>query len=611
MKKLLFSLLAILLCFVGFSQPNNLLVGRSTAPVKRIPEPIGPGFSQQAPYLAPQKTPQTTLGDTYYDTQTYNSGNLMNRIYEYPDGTIGATWMHKGYNGTPDRGTAYAFFDGSAWQAPEIHLGSDPNNAFPSYAPWGPNGEIIAHYRYVAGDGYIKLLRRETRGQGPWTELTLNPPDGYYSLVWHSMMTSGDQHQYVHILALVYDDPYMGQEDALLYYRSPDGGETWDINGEVIEGLGVDYFPSISSLKYSWAQPVGNTIAFSFGFDAFDGYVFKSIDNGTTWQKITVYDAPYDPYDVPEITPVFGSGDGTSAVALDNEGKAHVVFSRMLRFHDIVTTPPGGWYYYPTLSDGLIYWNEDMPALDSTAVSSYTFANLQAGGNLIAWLTPDTGTLTIPSGQPDYGVGLTSQAQICINPQKTKYVVYSALAPDFSNGQYNYRHVISTYSYGAGNYWSESFDQTGDIFHIFSECAFPAVSPTVVADPTGTTTPQIIFQEDATPGTGSGEQNFINANRLFPQLVGTPESTSSIVVSNVYPNPAHNACAFKITSQKQLMASGELQDISGQRIQQIGSLAIKQGTTIFNPDISGLKPGIYFIVLHIDNQKVVRKILVH
>jgi hypothetical protein len=557
-----------------------------------------------------KKASHVTLGDTYYDTQTYNSGNLMNRVYEYPDGTIGATWMHKGYNGMPDRGTAYAFFNGTDWQAPEIHLGSDPNNAFPSYAPWGPNGEIIAHYRYVAGDGYIKLLRRETRGQGPWTELTLNPPDGYHSLVWHSMITSGDQHQYVHILALVYDDPYMGQEDALLYYRSPDGGETWDINGELIEGLGVDYFPSISSLKYSWAQPVGNTLAFSFGFDAFDGYVFKSIDNGTTWQKITVYDAPYDPYDVPDITPVFGSGDGTSAVALDNEGKAHVVFSRMLRFYDIVTTPPGGWYYYPTLSDGLIYWNEDMPALDSTAVSSYTFSNLQAGGNLIAWLTSDTGSITIPSGQPDYGVGLTSQAQISISPQNIMYVVFSSIAPNFTNGQYIYKHVYSTYSYNGGLNWNEMKDETGEIFFIFSECAYPGISPVFELGGMATQAPKFIFQEDGTPGTGSGEQNFINAVDLAT-LLSAPSVTPEFTVSNVYPNPAQNSCALKITSQKHCIASSEVQDISGQRIQQIGSLAIKQGTTIFNPDINGLNAGIYFIVLHIDNQKVVRKMLVY
>ncbi len=63
----------------------------------------------------------------------------MNRIYEDPDGNIGATWINKGVNGVPDRGTAYNFFDGTSWSGQVPHLGNDPNNGFPSYAPWGPN----------------------------------------------------------------------------------------------------------------------------------------------------------------------------------------------------------------------------------------------------------------------------------------------------------------------------------------------------------------------------------------------------------------------------------------------------------------------------------------
>ena len=88
------------------------------------------------PFIIGQKERNfAVIGNTWYDTQTYNSGNLMNRIYEYPDGFIGATWMHKGSSGTPDRGTAYNYYDGSAWSTQALHLGNDPNNGFPSYAP--------------------------------------------------------------------------------------------------------------------------------------------------------------------------------------------------------------------------------------------------------------------------------------------------------------------------------------------------------------------------------------------------------------------------------------------------------------------------------------------
>jgi hypothetical protein len=100
----------------------------------------------------------------------------------------------------------------------------------------GPNGEIIALYQYVVGSGSIKFYTRENKGVGDWIESTLAPPAGV-SLVWHSMMTSGPNHEYIHLLAYTYDAAYQGQTNALLYYRSSDGAQTWDIDGVIIDGL--------------------------------------------------------------------------------------------------------------------------------------------------------------------------------------------------------------------------------------------------------------------------------------------------------------------------------------------------------------------------------------
>jgi len=72
------------------------------------------------------------------------------------------------------------------------------------------------------------------------------------------------------------------------YYRSSDGGDSWDVEGEIIDGLGEDYFTSINALSYAWANPVGSTIAFTYGFDEFGGNIFKSIDDGDNWEIIEV-----------------------------------------------------------------------------------------------------------------------------------------------------------------------------------------------------------------------------------------------------------------------------------------------------------------------------------
>ncbi|MFH1161059.1 MAG: T9SS type A sorting domain-containing protein [bacterium] len=544
----------------------------------------------------------TVIGNTWYDTQTYNSGNLMNRLYEHADGTIGATWMLRGSAGVPDRGTAYNFYDGTSWTGAVPHLGNDPNNGFPSYAPWGPSGEIIAHYQYIAGEGPIKILRREVKGQGDWQESVLYPPDGNYSIVWHSMITSGANHEYLHLLAFVYDDPYQGQEDALLYYRSPDGGVTWDINGVIIEGLGSSYFTGINSLKYSWAQPVGNTIAFTYGFDYFDGLVFKSTDNGDTWEKIVVYQSPFTPFNLPDLTPVYGSGDGTSAIALDSQGMAHVVFGRMLWFHDV-----GSWYYYPTSTEGLIYWNETMPMLDSTIVSSYTLDFLIAGGNLVGWMVPDTATPQIPGDQPSYGVGLTSMPQLGIDVGDNLFLIYAALAPEFNNGQYYFRHIYSNASFDGGNSWTGIKDLTGGVVFWYSECVFPAVSP-VVDDKV-----HIIFQEDFTPGTGSGEENFIDY-MSFPKEyfvgVGAANEPSDLSVSQNYPNPTSHSTQFEIRLEKSANVSVSIHNLLGKTVKRMDLGKLDPGTHVITLDVSGLSKGMYTYCVEVDGQRATRKMMV-
>jgi hypothetical protein len=559
------------------------------------------------PFIIGQKERSfTMIGNTWYDTQTYNSGNLMNRIYEFPDGFIGATWIYKVSVAATDRYTAYNYFDGNAWSTATVQLGTDSYDGFPSYAPWGPDGEVVAHYNYIAGDGPVKILRREHKGTGVWQESVLNPPDGNHSIVWHSMITSGANHEYLHILAFVYDDPYMGQNDALLYYRSPDGGITWDINGIIIDGLGVDYFPEISALKYSWAQPVGNTIAFSYGFSQFDGLIFKSTDNGTTWTKFIAYKAPFDPYDLPDLTPTFGGGDGTSAIALDSQGKAHVVFGRMMHIHDVITSPPGGWYFYPN-TEGLIYWNEDMPQLDSTIISTYTLDFLAEGGNLIGWVFPPDTTLVIPADQPNYGAGLTTGPELGIDANDNLFVVYAALAPENFSGDFYYRHLYGNSSTDGGITWNGIRDLNNDVQFLFSECVYPAVSP-LVDDKI-----HVVFQEDQTPGTGSGEENMIDYMDFDKDLfVGLPrfDQSAGFEVSKNYPNPAFHSTYFGLKLKRAADVTVIITNLTGQTIKKLDLGMMNSGNNQIMIDISGLAPGIYFYSVQADDQKVTSKMVV-
>ncbi len=607
MKKSLLFLILIAFAMGAEAQTRHLTDGMLPGP-RVLYQPATPdGVAGYAPLIPGEKMLSfETIGNTWYDTQTYNAGNLMNRVWEYPDGTIGATWMHQAATPPPDRGSAYNYFNGTGWTGQVPHLGGDSRNGHPVYLPWGPTGELIVHYQYILNDSPLKILRRDVKGQGEWQESVLTPPDGNYSLVWHSAMTSGANHEYLHILALVYDDPYQGQDDALLYYRSPDGGVTWDINGVVIDGLGPEYFTTIPGLRYNWANPVGDTIAFSFGFDHFDGLVFKSTDNGANWEKITVYQAPYTPFDLPDLSPTYGGGDGSSAIALDSQGKVHVAFGRMLHIYDIVSSPPGGWYFYPA-TEGIIYWNETMPILDSTAISSYTLENLIAGGNLVGWVVPADTTITLPSGQPNYGVGLTSGPQWGIDADDNMYLAWDALAPLYNDGQYFFRHIYGNASFDGGASWQGIKDLTGDFLFSWSECAYPAIAP-VVNDKIN-----LVFQEDFTTGTGAGEENFIDYLD-FPKdfFVGTPEhkAPGALKVSQCYPNPASGEAAVKVTLDKPANLTVTLSGMTGQVIKTLDKGQLPAGDQIIRISLEGIQPGVYVCTVYADGTQSARKLTV-
>lgn len=605
MRKMLCFVTLFAFVIIGFAQPQRgndfKLLNEKVAKVPDV-GPDGPDLSVMNFFPGQNDNiSYTIVGNTYFDTQT-NSGNLMNRIYEFADGTIGATWMHIGEGGTPDRGTAYNYFNGTQWGTQNPHLGSDARTGFPSYAPWGPNGEIMAQYKYVAGDGSVKILRRETKGVGEWQENVLMPPTGNYSLVWQSMVTSGANHEFVHMLALVYDDPYLGQEDALLYYRSPDGGISWDINGVVIDGLGADFFAGLSGLAYSWAQPVGNTIAFAYGFNAFDGLLFKSNDNGSTWQKTVVYDSPFDPLNVPANIELYGGGDGTSAVALDSQGNAHIVFSRMMHLYE-----NSAWYYTPLGSEGIIYWNETMPALDTTIISTYTLENLRNAGNLVGWIT---GNVTIASAQPNYGVGLTSHPQLSINANDEISLVYGAISPESKLEDIYYRHLYFARSSNGGETWSDPYNLNDGVEFAFSECVFPAVAPHY------DTKLQVLFQEDYTPGTGTGfglgEENYMQFLELVLYTTDLKDSdpAARFEVSQNFPNPAHNTTQLCIKLDKSSLVSIAITDVAGRIRKVTEKRNMVAGMNYYTLDVSDLRSGVYNYTVIVDDQRVTRKLVV-
>ena len=569
------------------------------------------------PMVANDRGADIVVGETWYDLQSNSS--MANRIYAFDDGTIATTWT-RGMTPTSyaDRGTGYNYFDGSAWGAYPDERIEDERVGWPSIAPYGANGEIVVAHM---GSNGLKFSWRENKGEGDWNYFTLAGPAEQPDLLWPRMITSGENHDVIHVIAcagnaVVYEDLQM----ALLYSRSTDGGQTWDPENVILEGLGSDYTSGWGGDDYAWAQPVGETLAFvAFGGVA-DGVMMKSTDGGDNWERTTFYESP-DPFfngdsgDLPQC----GGGDGYNAVAIDDEGMVHVAFGRQIHMDD--TPDDASWSYYP-YSDGLVYWNESMPALDTAAIQAdilpadWTTMNLYQSGNLAAW-TQDNGEDTLV-GIATYYASLTSMPQIVTsrdeNGVKIVQVFYSAVSVGFDNSENNFRHIWGRYTEGDGRF-SDFVDYTGDVFHIFSECVFPSAAQQVVDGKY-----HILYQTDNMPGNSLQPSDAPSHDPVLNNIVYLPVSplsvnvnentASSLEISQNYPNPFNGQTFVQVTLNESSPVSMEVYTVTGQKVAMNDYGYKTAGTHTISIDGSQLTTGIYFYTVTAGENQVTRKMMV-
>jgi len=612
MKKLLLFTIAITICCTQLSLNAQHDVTHDPACV--VLQYAHPDQVQDysAGVIGQKAFDNVVIGTTWYDAQAINYGNVMPRMWAYDDGTIGASWTSAGEDLNPERGAGYNYYNGTEWGTPDPHVGVPPDERLGTvcYAPWGENGEIICSYKYVAGEGPILFFRREVKGEGEWVETQVVGPPGT-SIVWQSMMTSGPNNEFIHLLAYTYDLPVQGQENALLYYRSDDGGESWDPDGIIIDGLGSDYLATINALSYNWANPVGNTIAFTYGFDQWGGWVFKSQDNGDNWEMITVMESPYDPLDPPVAADAFGAGIGSSSIALGSDGKAHVVFPRMMRAY----TDPD-WGYYPWTSDGLIYWNEDKDPLDSTIISTTGLDNLIDGGYLCGYVfgyDPIIGE-EVPIDQPTYANAMCGFPVISIDAQDNIFVSSSNYAPDYTSPDFLYRHIVANSSFDGGATWNGMIDLNDDFQFIFSECAFPAMAPVV------DNTIYFLFQEDSYPGTfewpneqpEAVENSMIMMSVPKSVFVGVEENEIMLnfELSQNFPNPARQSTQFNLRLDDNSNVTILVVNVVGQSVKQLSMGSMDAGSHRISLDVSDLTAGMYHCIVNVDGQIATRKLVV-
>ncbi|MEZ4954333.1 MAG: T9SS type A sorting domain-containing protein [Saprospiraceae bacterium] len=590
-------------------------------PQKKEFHPTGePTASHPTPTLQPHFQKNTVgfrteteqiIGNTVYDLQT--NATMMNRLFRWPDGQMSAVWT-QGFNSSnnyPDRGTGYNHFDGNSWGIePAERLESSLRTGWPSIVGNGAGDETVLCHDFETS--VLHQLSRDA-GNPNWTETDISSitPVG---VVWPRLAIGGSNGNTLHAIAIappVISDGeiYKGMDGHILYYRSLDGGENWDIKDMVIPGLDSTTAKFHSSDAYA-VEAKGDVVVVAHFSEWNDVTIHKSTDNGDTWTTTIVNDFPLSPDqiedytvdDLPPPTPnqpdprAILTSDGSGAILIDNNDQVHVFYGKMY----VQDFMPGSWTYYPGTS-GIMYWNESFKSESPVQIAELIDAN----GNGIF----DVASITEFG---EYGTSLTSFPSAGVDADNNIYLVYSGLTENFisqfavPNQQY-LRHIYAVTSKDGGDTWTSPFDLTNENYSFdpglleLEEVVFPSVAR-LVDDKL-----HVIYQFDFEPGLsvqGDGDpafNNFIGYLGVDVEDLGVASSVKSVPPSDfamqLSPNPAASQVRVSFDLPTAAKTSVTLLNALGQQLlhRELGDQTAGAFSTQL--DLSNLSSGIYFVKL--------------
>jgi len=594
MKKEFVLMLIMLAGLPAFTQVLSPVPSRLQKVAASVPNP---GDEPVMPLARPDftvhsdATLEATIGATKYDRQTNRS--IQERLYYYPDGKMGAAWImgqqEPAYN---DRGTGYNYFDGASWDAVPLQRLETVRTGWPCYAPRGASGEMIVAHRN-ATSSLVKMTRSQ-KGTGAWTFSEIAGPAGSSGIEWPQMITAGTDNLTVHLLAVTGTTEtggqlYQGMDGALVYYRSFDGGETWDKAGEMFPQITASEYYGINGDEYSWGTPHGDTVYFVIGGNWTDTFIMVSYDNGDNWNKIPILSNSMTLVPPNTVTEKFACSDGSLAVEMDKNGVFHVAFGRMFAKGE-----EDGQKYYPYV-DGLVYWNSNMPMLNDSLDPD----TLESHGQLLGYVYSNEAGDTVVA-TPSYGIGLTSYPQITIDENNHLYVMWCGLTVGYVSGdEYNYRHLYLRGSKDQGQSWGEPVDLNGSIIYIYREFVYPCMAKNTSGDAL-----HFIYQTSDQPGSAVADEEIpahdntieyrnVLKSEIIPVGIPSPAGRGGMTVSQNYPNPFTEVSRFEVNMTTSSPVSIRIANMMGQVVRILEAGVLSPGTHTFTLEAAGLAPGVY------------------
>lgn len=603
MMKFLLPLLAV----VGFASPalaqktNHLPHEIATKP-KIGTSNIGTATAPAVP-AAKARSLEQLLCTQKYDLQTYNS--MPNRVYNYGGGTISAGWMFADdENAWPDRGTGCNNNkNGGSWGTYQRVEGNGIRSGFPSFTGLANGTDVaIAHQNTDAPPFKLRLMRRkanETTWSASFLPIDALPNNTGY--VWPVITSGGADGNALHVIA-VNNAPDAAR--SLYYFRSQDGGTTWDISEKLISGLDTSWL-SVDAHAYH-IDARGTTVAIGV-FDSWgDVTIMKSTDNGTTWKKHIALDFPLDNYiadsgyseadiktkheGLANQPLAMYTADGSGAVHIDNNGKVHAFFGDAF----VIDSDLGNQSteYFTNVS-GISYWNETFGQDSVIRVADL----LDTDGD---------GTFSTTGTLPNYfGHALTSFPSVGSDAQGNLYLCYTAVAEGFYSDAADamYRHIFLTKSSNGGLNWSSPYDvinkdYVDEDLLPFMEAVYPSIAR-LVDDKI-----HLVYQQDYAPDAAVintsvpvTDNNIVYLGVDKNVIVANKDLSIQFEPLTIQPNPVHTFSTVTFTSANGQNAVLKIIGMDGITAVESKVNNITDGVNILKLDTNTLPAGLYQVLV--------------
>jgi hypothetical protein len=460
-----------------------------------LPATIASNTAEQQPQkLKPKKTNHSTgiqksmtlweevIGQTTYDNQSNSS--MQHRIIVDDDNQVHAIWAHSdAANSTtwPDRGTGYNSGSYTLWDTPPTDRIENVRTGFPEIIRTGDGGEAIFCHQGVDS---LTMLKRAVIGEGDWIVSRL-PDNLDNDFVWATAASDGN---FIHVIALsapsgLNGTPLNDIDGNLVYWRSSNNGQTWDIQSQLFDNITADQFEFISSQTYAIDARNGKVCIALFSQFA-DAIVLTSENNGLNWYSTVFWDFPIDGYTYDTLSDVDGDGiadildatDGCGAIHIGANGTVHLAFG----YGSFIDDTPGDTFYNAYLTEDLLYWNSTLPT-----DSLLTIGSIEQ--------SPDPNLFIDTPQSPDYSTSLASMPTMGEDADGNIYIVFSAADEEYLGDQV-FRHLYARVLDEAGNIISDQVELTPDVEFNEYEYVFPSMWKEV------SDVLHIVVQRDYEPG---------------------------------------------------------------------------------------------------------------